>query len=445
MPHPTLTASRTAADSKETIGAADRPSLASRPRIGGVPGAAIVAVGAGLAFIVGHDGSPPVAGGACSLAVLLTTMAVLTASATVHGRLRGSVTFGIGVLATSIGVGIGVPHVAKSGPHGLTVAGMLTLVAGLVLLASGAVTLVASVRLRWRVPVALALLVVVFLSVWCLAQPVAATNVPRNRRRGHHPGRPRSGPPGRGTEDFRDGVTLSGWYLPSANGAAVVPAARGGFDPVERARPRHRPGPSPGTGSSWPTPGAMAAAEDGPWTSAGTATSTSEAAVSFLEAPARRGDGAGWPRSGCPWAAKRPWAPPRPTTGCRPSWPRGPQRVPADKAWLSEAYGWRGQAQEALEGQSGVRRGRPVERGRRPEPLALRAAVAAAAPRPVLLIAAGDVADEPKADRYIQGGSPGTVELWVVPDSGHTDALATHPEAWEARVTDFLDAALESS
>ena len=60
-------------------------------------------------------------------------------------------------------------------------------------------------------------------------------------------------------------------------------------------------------------------------------------------------------------------------------------------------------------------------------PVTLHDAVDAAAPRPVLLIAAGDVPDEARAGRYIQSGAPTTVDLWVVPDTSHTHALNTHP------------------
>ena len=34
------------------------------------------------------------------------------------------------------------------------------------------------------------------------------------------------------------------------------------------------------------------------------------------------------------------------------------------------------------------------------------------------------------------------MELWVVPGTGHTAALATHPVEWEQRVTEFLTTAL---
>jgi hypothetical protein len=68
--------------------------------------------------------------------------------------------------------------------------------------------------------------------------------------------------------------------------------------------------------------------------------------------------------------------------------------------------------------------------------------IRAAAPRPVLIIAAGAVPGEPVAARWFQAASPATVQLWVVPHAGHTQGLATAPLAWEARVISFLTAAL---
>lgn len=65
-----------------------------------------------------------------------------------------------------------------------------------------------------------------------------------------------------------------------------------------------------------------------------------------------------------------------------------------------------------------------------------------AAPRPVLLIAAGSVPDESRAASYFQRSSPDTVDLWVVPDASHTGGLDTAAQEWEQRVTGFLDEAL---
>ena len=104
-------------------------------------------------------------------------------------------------------------------------------------------------------------------------------------------------------------------------------------------------------------------------------------------------------------------------------------RMSADRAWLSDEYGWRGVIQEGVEWL--LYNTADVLTSAEP-PLSLRDAVSAVAPRPVLLIAAGGVAEEGHASRFIQAASPDTVDVWVVPDTGHTAALDTHPEEWEA-------------
>lgn len=72
-------------------------------------------------------------------------------------------------------------------------------------------------------------------------------------------------------------------------------------------------------------------------------------------------------------------------------------------------------------------------------------AVVAAAPTPVLLVAAGEVPDEGRVGERLVAASPGTVQLWVVPGAGHTGGLAAQPQEWEQRVIGFLGAALLSS
>jgi dienelactone hydrolase len=69
-------------------------------------------------------------------------------------------------------------------------------------------------------------------------------------------------------------------------------------------------------------------------------------------------------------------------------------------------------------------------------------AVSQAAPRPVLVIAAGDAPVEIDAANAFQAAAPESVELWIVPDTGHTKGYDTHPVEWEARVVEFLDASL---
>jgi pimeloyl-ACP methyl ester carboxylesterase len=67
------------------------------------------------------------------------------------------------------------------------------------------------------------------------------------------------------------------------------------------------------------------------------------------------------------------------------------------------------------------------------------------APRPVLLIAAGDLEEEVLTNRrYRAAGGPG-VELWTVPGVGHTAGLRERPAEYERRVIGFLERALPAS
>lgn len=114
-------------------------------------------------------------------------------------------------------------------------------------------------------------------------------------------------------------------------------------------------------------------------------------------------------------------------------------RAFADKAWLPRH--WRGWVQRGIDGVLFTTADLLTDAS---PPVSLRDAVGQAAPRPVLLVAGGGVMGnaEEDADRWIQAGSPDTVEIWVVPDATHTAALRTHPRQWEARVMGFLDSAL---
>jgi hypothetical protein len=64
------------------------------------------------------------------------------------------------------------------------------------------------------------------------------------------------------------------------------------------------------------------------------------------------------------------------------------------------------------------------------------------APRPVLLIAGGGVPEEIPANRLYRDAGGTTVELWELPDIGHTAGLRTHPAEYERRTIAFLDRAL---
>jgi len=114
-------------------------------------------------------------------------------------------------------------------------------------------------------------------------------------------------------------------------------------------------------------------------------------------------------------------------------------RVLADKAWLADTYGIRGRIQLGVDA---VTYGLADLMTDADPPIPLGDAVAAAAPRPVLLIAGGNAPDEVSADTAIQVRSPDTVQLWVIPNASHIAGLTVDPAEWETRVTTFLGVAL---
>jgi uncharacterized protein len=64
------------------------------------------------------------------------------------------------------------------------------------------------------------------------------------------------------------------------------------------------------------------------------------------------------------------------------------------------------------------------------------------APRPALLIAGGGDPFEIPTNRAYRDAGGTNVELFELPDAGHTAGLARHPKEYERRVIAFLDAAL---
>jgi uncharacterized protein len=74
------------------------------------------------------------------------------------------------------------------------------------------------------------------------------------------------------------------------------------------------------------------------------------------------------------------------------------------------------------------------------QPLPLRDALALAVRVPILLIA-GSAEDEQAAAVSFRRSAP-SVQIWELPDTPHIQALALHPDEWEARVIAFLDQAL---
>lgn len=114
-------------------------------------------------------------------------------------------------------------------------------------------------------------------------------------------------------------------------------------------------------------------------------------------------------------------------------------RQAADKAWLSEVYGWRGWLQEQIEK---VQDGITDYLTEAPPPTALREAVIAAADTRFLLITAGEVVDEGHAADYMAAAASDRVTVWTVEGADHTGGYETRPDDWEQRVVTFLDESL---
>ena len=60
-----------------------------------------------------------------------------------------------------------------------------------------------------------------------------------------------------------------------------------------------------------------------------------------------------------------------------------------------------------------------------------------------LLLIVGEARDERQAAPLLQAA--GDIEVWDLPETPHIQALRLHPEEWERRIIEFLDATLGRS
>jgi pimeloyl-ACP methyl ester carboxylesterase len=399
----------------------------------------VLGVGIGMAVVVGHDGSPPW----IAVRLLVTGAAVWAAMRVMRrgtSRSRGVVCFLVGLVGVAVGIGIGVPHVVK---HDITLAAAAAVIAlgcGVVLLVGGGVA-VARSRHGWqRMGEVAAMVVVTVVWTYASAIAIAATNVPRTSLDAATPA-----DHGLAYEDavFRasDGVTLSGWYVPAQNRAAIVllhgaGSTRSSVLDQAVVIARHGYGvllfDARGHGRSG------GRAMDFGWCG----DEDIGGAVSYLTSRAEV-DPARIAAVGMSMGGEE-------AVGAAASDPRiaavvaegASARVRADRSWLSKEYGLRGWLHQRIDTLTyGLA---DMLTAARP-PIALRDAVAQMVPRRVLLIAGGKVSDEAKAAAHIRAGAPSTVDVWDVPGAGHTAGLVTQPADWEARVVGFLDDVLRPS
>jgi dienelactone hydrolase len=344
----------------------------------------------------------------------------------------------VGTLATVIGLGLGWPRLAKAGLDARVVVDVVAVLAGGALIVAGLLDLA---RGRRRVQAAVRLVpvvVLVLLAGWTLVPAVAVTNVPPIALGDDTPA-------AHGLEALdvtyrsADGVRLAAWYVPSRNGAAVV--LRHGAGSTRTAVLDHAAVLSShgygvlltdarGHGES------EGRAMDLGWH--GDADIT--AAVTFLagrdevdpERIAVVGLSMGGEEAiGAAAADDRIAAVvAEGATG----------RAAEDNVWLSEEYGLAGWLQRGLDV---VRFAATDLLTPASPPRSLADAVRETAPRPVLVIAAGDVPDEQHVATRLERAAAASVSTWTVDGAGHTGGLGVAPAAWERRVTGFLDRVLE--
>ena len=342
----------------------------------------------------------------------------------------------LGLLTAGIGGGIGLPYAAKAGVSVTTVVACAALAAGVALLVASAIVLAHGVHGWSRFGVVAAVVVVSYLVLSTVGIAVAATNVPHVSLG--------DATPADYDLDFRDvtfratdGVELSGWYVPSSNGDAVVLLHGAGSTRsavLDHAAVLAREGygvllfDARGHGES------SGRAMDFGWYG----DRDVNGAVQFLtqqdDVAGGRVLAVGLSMGGeeaIGAAASNPQI-------CGVVAEGATGRTAADRAWLSSAYGIRGFGQELIDRftYGFVDLLTPAS-----PPTSLRHAVEEMAPRRVLLIAARRITSEPHAADHIQGGAPKAVDVWIAPGAGHTGALEARQSEWIDRVTRFLAAA----
>jgi dienelactone hydrolase len=373
------------------------------------------------------------------LLVGVVVSAVMEAARHRSGRAAGVAVASLGLVGLAVGVSITLSYLGSTGWSVRALGGLLAVCGGAVSVMLGVLLAVRATR-GWRRLLAVPVVVAVGYGIGVpIAVSVYATNV----------GRPSLGaetPADRGLSyvdasfTTGDGATLSGWYLPSTNRAAVVllhgaSSTRSGVLDQAAVLAHHGYG-------------VLLYDARGMGRSGGRAMNLGwygdpdiAAAISYLQQRAdvdpdrigAMGESMGGEQAiGAMATDER----------LRAVVAEGAtNRVAGDWTWLSDEYGVRGDLQRGVHWLTTQLTDLLTDA--RP-PVALRDAVATAR-RPVLLIAAGNVADEVHAARSIQAAAPVTVELWVVPGADHTGGLRAQPTAWEHRVTSFLTTSLEVS
>jgi fermentation-respiration switch protein FrsA (DUF1100 family) len=173
----------------------------------------------------------------------LLPIALLTVGAVLYPRLRAgaraTLALAFGFLGLVFGIAEAGYYTVRVGPSGDDYTGLVSIGAGLVLVGIGAVTLCRSRRLDdrklWRYPRRALLTVAALVVLWELGFPLALGYGTTHILRPIVPAANLGAAHEDVTFTTSDGLRLSGWYIPSRNGAAVIvfPGRNG---PQQRAR-----------------------------------------------------------------------------------------------------------------------------------------------------------------------------------------------------------------
>ncbi|MFN8129817.1 MAG: alpha/beta fold hydrolase [Candidatus Nanopelagicales bacterium] len=363
--------------------------------------------------------------------IVLAGLVLASALATWRSNARWTLVICLawGVVALSAAVAIGVRRAAAGDWRPWTIAGLLCLLPAVYLLGHSWRGLLDPLRRRWWLPAGIGLLVVTLLGVYVTALPLAAVA-------------PATGalsapaPTGWQTVSFgtADGVTLQGWYRPGQRDAAIVVVPGAGSDrsgALAQAKVLAEAGF-----------GVLVYDPRGHGNSGGTAMDFGWAGDQDIAAAVTHVLAAGATRVGVLGLSMGG----EQALGAAAADPRiqavvaegATGRTAADHGWLSEEYGWRGSVQEGLDA---VVFAVTDALTTLPSPVTLDEGVAATAPRPVLLIAAGDRPDEVEVAQRITVAHANARE-WTVPGAGHTAGLRSEPAQWRDRVVGFFNDAL---
>lgn len=347
-------------------------------------------------------------------------------------RTRGPLLVGSGAVSLAAGLGL-VPHLLHQRIAVASAAAVILLLGGTTLVGCGVRSAWRGRRLLARIGTAAGSVLAAALAVSVIAPAVAATHV----RPTAITGTPASVGLGYEAVTLRttDGVELAAWYIPGSNGAGLVVLhgagstrtdvldqsavlADGGYALLLLDARGH--GDSQGTAMDFGWYGDLDIAAGTRYLATRPDVDPDRIGIIGFSMGGEEAIGA---------AATDPYLRVVVAEGAT-------ARRAADKDWLSEAYGWRGRAQEGIEHLQDAVTDYLTEAS---PPRTLRSAVADARNTHFLLITAGHVDDEARAATFIASAAPGRTTIWTVPEAEHTGGYATAPAQWRHHVLDFLD------